>query len=478
MTVLKSATVESIPIRDLRVHERNVRKDVGELGELEASIRAQGILEPLIAVRQNGGYAVVAGSRRLAAAKRAQLVEVPVIVRDFTDAEAAAAALVENLQRKDLSALEEAEGYRAWLDLTKQTQRELAKAVGRDESTISNALRLLQAPKPVKDALAARNITAAHARVAMELRDPTLVTKLPLDKPTTVEALKEQVTRLNGNYDTSGPGAIEKAKAELEAVRKKHPKATIVWRARAGYYGEEVVSLPKALGHSPSIAGPIVDRGYVGAVSATRHAEVCDCDAHELIADVTWRERRRVLLFKTSRVCVKPANYKKAAKAPRARAGKKGTKKVSPAALAKREAEAAKKAADQEKQEQQQAESRVMREFRMVKGAPGRDGAPVLKRIGKSLPADAARASVLVYFIGADAALYEPREIAMAWERIVEMPAKKVAALASALLALRITREVARGRTYRAGGSDHLLNGVRSYFGLKVVTPKAKKGKR
>lgn len=135
--------LKQIRLADLKVHDLNPRSDVGDLSELEASIRANGVLEPIVVVRSNGHYEIVAGSRRAAAAKRAQLVEIPAVVRDMDERQIAAAALVENLQRKDLAPLEEAEGYQRYIELTGASQADLAKAVGKAPSTIANALRLL-----------------------------------------------------------------------------------------------------------------------------------------------------------------------------------------------------------------------------------------------------------------------------------------------------------------------------------------------
>lgn len=144
--------------------------DEAGLAELADSIRARGILQPLLARPHPdtpGHYQIIAGERRWRAASLAGLHEVPTLVRDYADADALAAALVENLQRQDLNALEEAEGYNRLVDEFGLTQEQLAKAVGKSRAHISNTLRLLNLPGAVKSALQAGTVTAGHARALL-----------------------------------------------------------------------------------------------------------------------------------------------------------------------------------------------------------------------------------------------------------------------------------------------------------------------
>ena len=140
------------------------------LAELADSIRARGILQPLLArphPTAQGRFQIIAGERRWRAAALAGLHEAPTLVRDFADADALAAALVENLQRQDLNALEEAEGYQRLIDEFKLTQDQLAQAVGKSRAHVSNTLRLLNLPAAVKSALQAGTVTAGHARALL-----------------------------------------------------------------------------------------------------------------------------------------------------------------------------------------------------------------------------------------------------------------------------------------------------------------------
>ncbi len=147
-----------------------VAMDQPALAELADSIRARGILQPLLArphPESPGRFQIIAGERRWRAAALAGLHEVPVLVRDFADADALAAALVENLQRQDLNALEEAEGYDRLIEEFGLTQEQLAQAVGKSRAHISNMLRLLNLPAPIKAALQAGTVTAGHARALL-----------------------------------------------------------------------------------------------------------------------------------------------------------------------------------------------------------------------------------------------------------------------------------------------------------------------
>ena len=165
--------IREIPVDAIAANPRQPRKRFGEegLGSLTASIREQGVLSPLILRRGRDGYELVAGERRLRAARLAGLTSVPAIVRDVADAQALELALVENIQREDLNAVEEAEAYRRLLDDFGETQDGIARRVGRDRSTISNALRLLRLPQRILDDITAGTLTEGHARALLALED-------------------------------------------------------------------------------------------------------------------------------------------------------------------------------------------------------------------------------------------------------------------------------------------------------------------
>jgi len=152
------------------VYQPRKRMDEGALYELAESIKAQGVMQPIL-VRKiaNGGYEIIAGERRFRAAKLAGLTEVPVLVRDVSDQNAAAMALIENMQREDLNPLEEAIGLQRLIKEFGLTHEQAAQSVGRSRSAASNLLRLLNLAEPVQTMLVAGDLEMGHARALLSL---------------------------------------------------------------------------------------------------------------------------------------------------------------------------------------------------------------------------------------------------------------------------------------------------------------------
>lgn len=156
-----------------------------ELEALAASIREHGVLQPLVVRPARGlaaGYEIVAGERRWRAAQRAGLADLPVVVRDLDDRQVLELALVENLQREDLSPLEEAEAYARLARDFGRTQEEIAEAVGRSRSHIANTLRLLQLPAGVRKMLEEGRLSAGHARALLTAPDPEALARLVVER--------------------------------------------------------------------------------------------------------------------------------------------------------------------------------------------------------------------------------------------------------------------------------------------------------
>ena len=168
-----SKTPGSLPVNKLVAgkYQPRTRMDEGALNELADSIRGQGIMQPILvralAGDQKGKYEIIAGERRFRAAKIAGLKEVPVLVRDVADENAAVMALIENIQREDLNPLEEAQGVRRLLDEFGLTHEQAAQAIGRSRSATSNLLRLLNLSEPVQTMLLAGDIDMGHARALL-----------------------------------------------------------------------------------------------------------------------------------------------------------------------------------------------------------------------------------------------------------------------------------------------------------------------
>jgi len=150
------------------------------LRDLSASIKAKGIIQPLIVRKRstgNGEYEIVAGERRWRAAQMAQLHEIPVLVRDFTDTEVLEVAIIENIQRADLNPVEEAAGFRQLMDKFGHTQEKLAEELGKSRSHIANLLRLLHLPADVQELLVEGRLSAGHARALITSDDPSGLAK-------------------------------------------------------------------------------------------------------------------------------------------------------------------------------------------------------------------------------------------------------------------------------------------------------------
>lgn len=150
-----------------------------ELEDLKKSIAEYGILQPVIVKKDNtGGYFLIAGERRFRAAKLAGLSKIPAVIKDFSDRDAAVIAVVENVQREDLSFIEEAWAYKKLLDEYGLTQGELASKIGKKQSTISNKLRILTLPQDILDKLTDENLTERHGRALLKIEDPAARKKI------------------------------------------------------------------------------------------------------------------------------------------------------------------------------------------------------------------------------------------------------------------------------------------------------------
>ncbi|MBY5401114.1 ParB/RepB/Spo0J family partition protein [Rhizobium leguminosarum] len=164
-----------IPIEFVSRNPRNPRRffDDTELHDLASSIRQHGIVQPIVVrTMSRDRYEIIAGERRWRAAQLGGLIEIPVIVRDVDDKTALEIAIVENVQRADLNALEEALGYEQLIAEYGYTQNDLGEIIGKSRSHVANSLRLLKLPDPVRDLLAAGSLSAGHARALVSTSDP------------------------------------------------------------------------------------------------------------------------------------------------------------------------------------------------------------------------------------------------------------------------------------------------------------------
>ncbi len=170
-----------LKISDIEPNRDQPRRDFDEeaLAELADSIAQHGVLQPLL-VRPVGTdfYQIVAGERRWRASRMAGLQEVPVVIRELTDNEVMEIALIENLQREDLSAVEEAQGYKSLMETYNMTQEEIAKSMGKSRSSIANSLRILTLPEDVVDMISKGLLSGGHAKALLSLKDDNDVKKV------------------------------------------------------------------------------------------------------------------------------------------------------------------------------------------------------------------------------------------------------------------------------------------------------------
>ncbi|MDY2816536.1 MAG: ParB/RepB/Spo0J family partition protein [Bullifex sp.] len=175
--------------------------DDDSLAELSASIKNQGVLQPLLVEKiTDDSYVIVAGERRFRAAKIAGLSEVPVIVKSFNEVQRIEVALIENIQRENLNAIDEAAAYQYLIQKSGLTQEEVAEKVGKKRSTVTNSLRLLQLPDQMKDDIVSGVLTAGHARAILSLVNPNdrmLLRDKIIEKELSVREAEEEAQALN-----------------------------------------------------------------------------------------------------------------------------------------------------------------------------------------------------------------------------------------------------------------------------------------
>lgn len=209
------AYIKTASVRDNAFQPR-VNYDESKLAELIASIKEKGVLQPILVREVSGGYEVVAGERRLKAARALALDEVPAIVKQVSDQEALVIALVENIQREELNSIEEAHAFKRLIEEFKYTQDTVAQSVGKDRSTISNTMRLLNLPDEIQDALISNKISMGHARTLLSVDDAHEQRKL-FDKAVQKGLSVRELENL-----TKGFSSTSQQRAKLKAKEKNH----------------------------------------------------------------------------------------------------------------------------------------------------------------------------------------------------------------------------------------------------------------
>ncbi len=198
------ATAQEIPLEEIEANPFQPRRHFGgsALEDLAATIKTHGVLTPIVVRRGPAGFQIIAGERRVRAAKLAGLAAIPAIIKDASDGQALEMALVENLQREDLNPLESAEAYQRLTEEFGLTQEEIAGRVGRDRSSVANALRLLRLPIRIRDDIAAGTLTEGHARALLGVEKPSDQIRLRdvvVKKGLSVRETEALVRRWRGN---------------------------------------------------------------------------------------------------------------------------------------------------------------------------------------------------------------------------------------------------------------------------------------
>ena len=239
-TLEDGVTTVTLPLEEIVPNREQPRKQFDDeaLADLSASIAQHGVLQPLL-VRPmpDGSYQLVAGERRWRASRMAGLTEVPVVVRDMNEQEAAELALIENLQREDLNPMEEAIGYRTLMESYGMTQEQTAQAVNKSRPAVANALRLLQLPAEVTDLVAAGSLSAGHARTVLAF-----------------EGTEAQIDAANAAVQK---GLSVRELEKMAKAAKKAPRTPKDPARRDSVYDEVELALKESLGRQVKVtAGP------------------------------------------------------------------------------------------------------------------------------------------------------------------------------------------------------------------------------
>ncbi len=258
-TLEDAAKTVTLPIEEIVPNRDQPRKQFDEeaLADLSASIAQHGVLQPLL-VRPmpDGSYQLVAGERRWRASRMAGLTEVPVVIREMAEQEAAELALIENLQREDLNPMEEAIGYRTLMENYGMTQDQAAQVVNKSRPAVANALRLLHLPTTVADMVADGSLSAGHARTVLAFEG----------EQAQIEAARAAVDK--------GLSVRDLERMAKSAKRIKTEKAPV---RRAGFYDEAEIALRESLGRQVRVT--------VGAKGGTLQIEFFDEDDLRAIAN-------------------------------------------------------------------------------------------------------------------------------------------------------------------------------------------------
>ena len=218
------------PIEELKPHSNQPRKsfDDDKLQELAASIREKGVIQPLVVRKVSDHYQIIAGERRWRAAQKAGLHEVPVVIQDVSEDWALEIALIENIQREDLNAIEEAIAYQYLIESFDLTQEAVAKRVGKERSTVANALRLLRLPEVVQADVVTGKLGMGHARALLALDDEKQMVQIQARIVAAGLSVRETEALVKSSKESTAGKSVKKGKSvdpELEYLAAELQRA-------------------------------------------------------------------------------------------------------------------------------------------------------------------------------------------------------------------------------------------------------------
>src|SRR5437867_1713986 len=218
----REGSLVELPIKDIKPNPFQPRQtvDPAALEELVSSIKQAGLLQPVVVRRANGGYELIAGERRLRACQQLGWERIPAVQRDADDRTLLTLALIENLQRDDLSPVDEARGYERLIAEVSVTPQDVADAVGRDRSTVANALRLLKLPAAVLALLHEGGLSVGHARALLALEDSRVATSLAKEAVDLGLSVREVEDRVRGGRAPVRRPRLKKGMGQAPEVRR------------------------------------------------------------------------------------------------------------------------------------------------------------------------------------------------------------------------------------------------------------------
>ncbi len=236
---VEAASIVAVPVERVKPNPFQPRAHFADaaLGELADSIKQQGVLQPILVEETPDGFTIIAGERRYRAAVLAGLTEVPVIVRRFSEEEKLEIALIENIQREDLTPIEEAKAIKRIIEKTGRKQEEIAEKIGKNRSTVANALRLLKLPQEIQEAIDSGEISAGHARAILsrETADQELCLGIR------AEALSvRQAERISLEYGKGNKSPSKDREKRPEQERQKNPELSRIQESLISRLGTKV----------------------------------------------------------------------------------------------------------------------------------------------------------------------------------------------------------------------------------------------